>query len=309
MGLIEKAYQDQTSGKSGQRQGQAQDSRSQDGHNNVRPMPDGCRQFDLDFTLLAHQGFFVPGVKSTQLSLELRLLKRRLLRKLGFLRTKANPDVVMARPSKRRNVVMMTSTRPAEGKTFTAANLALSLALEDEIDVLLVDGDSPRPKLQSHFGLREQGGFTDLIMDNSVKLRDVALKARQCPLTILPEGSPIDYPGELFGSAEGQKVITELAASGPDRLVIIDAPPVLATTEAVILAPFVDEILFVVEADATPEQAIASAVEEILDVNPNISLILNKCLIGAGGSHYGSYSEYYPRGSRRSAAKTPQRRD
>ena len=76
--------------------------------------------------------------------------------------------------------------------------------------------------------------------------------------------------------------------------VIIDAPPVLAATEAVVLAKYVDEIVFVVEANATPEPAVASALDELLDINPNVSLLLNRCVIASGGSHYGSY-EYYDR--------------
>ena len=73
---------------------------------------------------------------------------------------------------------------------------------------------------------------------------------------------------------------------------MIDAPPVLATTEAIMLARHVDEVIFVVEADATPEAALGAAMDELLDANPNVSLLLNRCLIGPGGSYYGSYGDY-----------------
>ncbi len=261
------------------------------------------KEFDLDFSRLSSQGFFVPTENANQLSLELRVLKRRLLRKLGFLRSNgARPGLNPLHSARDRNLVMVTSTRPAEGKTFTAMNLALSLSIEDDISVTLVDGDAPRPKIQSHFGLREPLGLTDLIMDPELSVNDVCLQGRQAPLTFLPEGRPVDRPGDLFGSAQAQKLLENLSMSHKGKLVIIDVPPVLATTEAIILAPYVDEILFVVEADATPEQAITTAIEELLDVNPNVNLVLNKCLIGAGGAHYGSYSDYYPRGSRQVAS-------
>ncbi len=299
MSLIEKAYSNA-----------ANTEHSSVQADNVRQLPVRTRSFDIDLTRMAGQGFFVPSHKPEQLALELRLLKRRLLRRIGFLRSqRAHPSGLGAKSAPSRNVVMVTSTRPAEGKTFTAINLALSLALEDEIDVTLIDGDAPRPKVQSHFGLRQPAGFTDLIMDEQLRPEDVLLQARQGPLFILPEGNPVDYPADLFSSARGQKVIRDIASQRPDQLVIIDAPPVLATTEAVMLAPYVDEIIFVVEADSTPEQAIASAVEELLDFNPNISLVLNKCLIGAGGSHYGSYAEYYARGSRRRMGRHASRSD
>ncbi len=258
-----------------------------------------CKQFDLDMSRLKRQGFFTTSEKTTQLMLELRYLKRRLLRLLGFLRSNSTPNGLDVRSGDRRNTVMVTSTRPAEGKTFTSINLALSLALEDEIDVLLVDADCPRPKVQSHFGLQEQYGLTDLMLNADLRLEDVGLKSRQGPLTIVPEGHLVDRPSDLFGSSAAQRTLNMLKKTNKDQIVVIDAPPVLATTEAIVLAPYVDEILFVVEADSTPEQAITSALEELLDVNPNISLVLNKCLIGAGGSHYESYSEYYPRGARR----------
>jgi len=285
MGLIEKVFADHENGdvsaRNAERSGRLPD--------NVQKLHRDGRKFDIDFSYLARQGFYVPEEEATRLSLELRLLKRRLLRRLGFLRSQSSPEVAARRASRQRNLVMVTSTRPAEGKTFTSINLALSLALEDDVDVLLVDADSPRPKVQSHFGLREQTGLTDLILDQRLRLSDVCLTGQQAPLTILPEGSPVDRSAESRYRSE--------------QVVIIDAPPVLATTEAVVLAPYVDEILFVVEADSTPEQAIASAVEELLDVNPNVSLVLNKCLIGAGGSHYGSYSDYYPRGAKRSVSQ------
>jgi Mrp family chromosome partitioning ATPase len=104
----------------------------------------------------------------------------------------------------------------------------------------------------------------------------------------------VDRPTDLFATADSQRLWTGIAMAQPDRLVIIDAPPVLATTDAVVLAKYADEIVFVVEANSTPESAVAAAIDELIDVNPNVSIMLNRCQIGAGGAHYGSY-EYYDR--------------
>ena len=187
---------------------------------------------------------------------------------------------------------MVCSTRPSEGKTFTSINLALSLACEEEIDVLLVDADTPRPKLRAHFGVEETPGLTDCILDSSLNPEKLLLRANQTSLSLLTEGSPVDRTGDLFASSDAQQLFTELSSYRHDRIVVLDAPPVLATTEAVILARHVDEIVFVVEADSTPEQAVAAALDELLEVNPNVSLILNRCLVAGNRSHYGAYETY-----------------
>jgi Mrp family chromosome partitioning ATPase len=198
----------------------------------------------------------------------------------------------------------VTSTRAGEGKTFLAANLALSLAIEDQIETLLVDADIPRPKVRARFNLPEGLGLTDRLIDSRLDINGLCFRAEEAPLTILPEGSPAARVSELFASREGRRLWTELSAANRERLVIIDAPPVLATTEAAVLAKYADEIVFVVEANATPESAAAAAIDELLDVNPNVSLVLNRCLIGSGGSHYTSY-EYYDRSAGASSEPPP----
>jgi len=248
-------------------------------------------EFDIDFKSLAAQGFYAPTARSTALALELRAIKRRLLRRIGFLNRGADQRV-LRQSGRQRNLILVTSTRPAEGKTFSAINLALSLACEEEIEVLLVDADTPRPKIRAHFGLPESAGLADRLIDPSLDVEALPTRANQIPLSIMSEGARLDRAGDVFGSADAQRVFTELSAYRNDRLVIIDAPPVLATTEAVILARHADEIVFVVEADATPEPAVATALDELLEVNPNVSLVLNRCLLAGGGTHYGSYERY-----------------
>ncbi|MFQ5564168.1 MAG: AAA family ATPase [Parvularculaceae bacterium] len=258
--------------------------------------------FDVDFDALAACGLFAPGERASALALELRAVKRRLLRRIGFLRAGGGPGVAR-RSGRQRNLILVASTRPGEGKTFTAINLALSFAHEDGIDVLLVDADTPRPKVMSHFGLNAGArGLLDRLADPALSVDGLMVKARGAGLSILPEGRPdAGAAAELYASEEAKRFFTEISSHQPDRLVIIDSPPVLASADAVLLARHVDEVVFVVEADATPEPAVAAAVDELLDVNPNVSLLLNRCLIGGGGSHYGSYKDYYPEERRRNA--------
>ena len=263
----------------------------------MAPPRDVGEPFRIDEKFLARQGFFTPTEKPQRLALELRAVKRRLLRRLGFKKTGARrrslgEDGVLSGPN--RNVVLMTSTRPAEGKTFTAINLALSFAMEDGIGTVLVDADVPRPKVLSHFGLSAGPGLTDLIARPSdVKLQDCLLRAEDAPLSILSEGEYAGNAKELFLREETGAFIRELSQRFADRIVIIDAPPVLATAEASILARYVDEVCFVIEANGTPEPAVATALDEVLDVTDRVSLVLNRCLVAESAIHYGSYEEYY----------------
>ncbi len=257
----------------------------------VEPAPLRRETFSIDFEALRANGFYAPAARSSALALELRVIKRRLLRRLGFFSQSADARLAR-RAGRRRNLVMVTSTRPAEGKTYTAINLALSLALEEEIDVLLADADAPRPKVRAHLGIADGPGLTDCILGGSRTPRETALAAEGARLEVLREGAPVARAGELFASPEAQQFFVGLSTASPERLIILDAPPVLATAEAAILARHVDEIVFVVEADATPEPAVAAALDELLDVNPNVSLVLNRCLLPGGGTHYGSYERY-----------------
>lgn len=247
--------------------------------------------FDIDFAGLAAQGFYAPADRSSRLSLELRSIKRSLLRRLG-LRNASGERRRVRKGGRQRNLVLVTSTRPGEGKTFCAMNLALSLACEDELEVLLIDADTPRPKIRAHFALPDSPGLTDRLLDPAIAVDALCLRARQAPLSILPEGSPVARAADLFGSAEAQRLFTELSLRRAGRIVLIDAPPVLATTEAIMLARHVDEVIFVVEADSTPEAGVAAALDELIDANPNVSLLLNRCLIGASSAYYGAYEDY-----------------
>ena len=247
--------------------------------------------FDLQFDRLAAQGFYYPGARTSQLAQELRAVKRRLLRRVGYHRAAGGRSSGRSR-GRRRNLVLVTSARAGEGKTYSATNLALSLAIEDQIDTLLVDADLQRPKVRKHLDMPACAGLADALLEATPEKAALSRQARQAPLSVLTEGAPVARATELFAGDVSKAIWSDLSAAWRDGLVIIDAPPVLAASEAVVLARFVDEIIFVVEANATPEPAVAAAVDEILDINPNVSLMLNRCLIGAGGSHYGSYECY-----------------
>ena len=257
---------------------------------------DGLKSFEVDFGALRAKGVFTPAARDEAQAFELRAIKRRLLRRIGFLQRAGRDKRQIAASGRNRNIVLLTSTRPGEGKSFVAVNLAMSLAQEEGIPVFLIDGDPARPRLRSYFDLGADKGLTDLIRDPALTLGAAALKATCLPLTFIGEGSRVPNPTEVLGSLEAKRFFASLSALCPDGLVIVDAPPMLATTETIALARHADEVIFVVEADSTPQSAIASALDELLELNPNVSLLLNRCLVPAGGSHYAAY-EYYEKRS------------
>ncbi|MBB5519195.1 hypothetical protein [Amphiplicatus metriothermophilus] len=248
--------------------------------------------FDLDFEALARQGFYTPEDRSSRLSLELRAVKRRLLRRLGRAGAGRARGPARRGGGRRRNLVLVASTRAGEGKTFCAANLALSLAFEEAVPVLLVDGDAPRPKLRGLFGLAPTLGLADLLRAPTLEPDLVCLKARQAPLALMPEGEDAQEIAALLETPAGEQTFARLSAAYAAGIVVIDAPPVLAAAETLALARLVDEVVFVVEADATGAPAAGAALDELLDVNPNVSLLLNRCLIAGAASYYEAYGDY-----------------
>jgi Mrp family chromosome partitioning ATPase len=248
--------------------------------------------FELNYSLLRSKGVFTPTAREEAQAYELRAIKRRLLRRIGFLQRAGRDRRQLQGAGRNRNLILCTSTRPGEGKSFAAVNLAVSFALEEGIPVILIDGDPARPRIRSYFDLPAGKGLTDILKDASPTLAGAAHRATGVPITVIGEGSRTPNSTDLFGSLEAKRFFSSLSAHVPDGLIIIDAPPMLATTETIALARHADEVVFVVEADSTPQPAIAAALDELLELNPNVSLLLNRCLVPAGGSHYAAY-EYY----------------
>ncbi|MGV6800668.1 MAG: AAA family ATPase [bacterium] len=264
-------------------------------HESADQNREGTQFFSLDLKDLHKHGFYTPTERPQRLSTELRAIKRRLLRRLGFQKSVTGRHRAGKKPLDQKNIVLVTSTRPEEGKTFTAINLALSFALEDKINVILIDGDIPRPKVFSHLGVPSNKGITDKLINPTLKISELLIKEASCSLSLLSEGTHKVRGEDVFSSVEMGDFIAELTSRYSDHLIIIDAPPVLATADAIALANYVDEIVFVIEANKTQEPAAAAALEELIDINSNISVVLNRCTVSERSSQYGSYEEYYYR--------------
>lgn len=167
--------------------------------------------------------------------------------------------------------IVITSPAKGDGKSLTAANLALTMAQEFHQRVLLLDADLRRPSIASLFGIAEGPGLSDVLLGLN-DLESALVNLPDQHLTVLPAGSPAAQPAELLGSAAMRRVLDTLR-NRFDR-VLIDMPPVAPLADVHVLAPITDGVLMVVRAGITPKPAIERALSG-LDMGKVLGLVLN----------------------------------
>lgn len=241
------------------------------------------RRAVVDRDLLRRRGMVCPTGVRSRVAEEFRVLKRPLLVK-AF---RHGADAI-----RNGNMIMVVSARPDEGKTFTATCLAMSIAQERDTHVLLVDTDFHRPALLSNLGLEAEKGLIDVIEDESMDLADVLIRTDIEHLTILPAGKTHPMSTELLASERMGQITKELAQRYPDRIIIFDTAPLLASSEASVLCMYVGQIIFVVEAEKTSQDVIQAALE-LIGSCENIGFVLNKARARHGNEYFGSYYSYH----------------
>ncbi len=193
------------------------------------------------------------------------------------------------------NVIMIASALPRAGKTFCSVNLAVSISLERELNVLLVDADVSKRHISREFGLGDAPGLIDLLVDEHADINDMLVRTDLNDIQVLPAGRNHPQATELLASDRMSKIVNELATRYSDRIVILDSPPLLITSEAQALASQVGQIALVVEAGATSQQELTQALEA-LNQDIAINVILNKTRdwsrMGGYSGNYGSYYGY-----------------
>jgi protein-tyrosine kinase len=239
------------------------------------------RKVEIDLDRLRVHGMLAPDAEHSLLAEEFRLIKRPILLK-----------AMEKGPNSRRNsnLIMVTSARQGEGKTFCSVSLAMSIASEPDLTVLLVDADVAKSNLPDVFGFDADLGLVDVISDDSVGLSDVLLRTQLDNLSILPAGRPHHLATEYLASDRMARLVDDIAERYSDRIIIFDSPPVLASSVASVLALHVGQIIFVVEAGGTPEAALDNALPLVSSCK-NVSLLLNKSRAIAGTDKFGAY--YY----------------
>ncbi len=257
-----------------------------------RPIGNPSKIVRVDYDALRLNGLLPPEHQQRELAHQYRTLKRPLIKHAfdpGALA--AGPGV----PSPRS--IMVSSALPGEGKTFTAMNLALSLSLEKDHNVLLVDGDVPKPHVSDTFGVAREPGLLDVLSNPDLPIESVILRTDVPGLSILPVGRRSETDTELLASARMQEIIAQLEQLDPEGLVVVDSPPILLTSEARVLASLFGQVVLVVRAGNTPQQAVAEALS-IIGEGPRIGLVLNQAI------HEESAGAYYGYGYRHGAENT-----
>jgi protein-tyrosine kinase len=240
------------------------------------------RQVQIDLARLSAAGFVTPDAPRSQLADEFRVIKRPLLN---------NVHGKSAAPLARANLIMVTSSLPGEGKTFVAINLALSIAMELDNTVLLVDADVARPTMLERLGLPPSKGLLDVLTDGALDLSDVMLRTNIERLSLLPAGTAHARATELLASEAMSRLVEEMATRYPDRILIFDAPPLLASTESRVLATHMGQVMLIVEAERTPQASVMQALATI-ESCPVVSTVLNKVSHSRLGAYYGYYGQY-----------------
>jgi protein-tyrosine kinase len=234
----------------------------------------------IDFEMLEKKGFVSTNSQRQLINEEFRAIKRKLL---------DNAFGPLSKSLKNSNIIMVTSSRPGEGKTFTAINLALSIALEKDKTVLLVDADVLRPNVMKTLELERKQGLMEYLLGENQDISEVMYKTNLDNLRIIPAGQSHHLSSELLASERMFEAVEEFANRYTDRVVIVDTPPLLGINETAILANLAGQALVVTEESKTKLVDIEEAVKQL---NPEMAIgfVVNKSeKVNTKGLGYGYY--------------------
>lgn len=237
---------------------------------------------EVDLIGLREGGYITPDMPPNLMSEEFRIIKRTLL---------LNAFSKGTQKSKNSNVILVTSSNPGEGKTFCTINLALSVATEQDTTVLLIDADFSKPEILNRLGVAGGRGLMDVVADSELDLADCLIRTNVPNLVLLPAGRQHNLTTELLASERMETIVNEIATRYPDRLVIFDSPPVLASSAASVLALYMGQTVFVIEAENTTEPQIKESLNMISSCE-NINLLLNQTRFSGSNKRFASYYGY-----------------
>lgn len=241
------------------------------------------RRVEIDLEALSAAGIVSPNAPRSQIADQFRVIKRPLI---SNAQGKGPATVANG------NLIMVTSALAGEGKSFTAINLAMSIATELDTTVLLVDADVARPSVLRVLGLPPSPGLLDLVLDESCEMSSVLLRTNIEKLSILPSGTPHVRATELLASDAMIKLLENIATRYADRIVIFDSPPLLLTTESRVLATHMGQIVMVVKAESTLQADVRHALAHI-ESCPVKLLVLNQARSTSQGTYGYGYGYGY----------------
>jgi protein-tyrosine kinase len=233
---------------------------------------------------LNERGFIYSPDSAHHIQEEFRHIKRKLINNAFGLASKTLHN---------SNLIMVTSSHPNEGKTYVAINLALSIALEQNKTVLLIDADVLRPSLHRELEFDSKKGLLEYLLSEVSSLSDIIYSTNIENLKLIPAGKPHHLTNELLASVRMADLAKELAERYPDRIVIFDCPPIIGVTETPVLSDLVGQALVVVEESKTKTDDVKTAVSQ-LNSDIALGLVMNKT-IRSKKDVYGYYGYGYGR--------------
>jgi len=237
----------------------------------------------IDRARLKAQNLLVPDGEVTALVEEFRIVKRQILL--------AARDALAAGGGPEAQRVLVCSPLPGEGKTFCATNLALSVATEKDIEVVLVDADFAKPTIPALLGLEGGKGLMDAFADPALRIEDCVIPTDVPNFYVLPAGNRTASDSEHLAAERTVQVLDRLTQGAPRRLVIFDSPPALAASPAAELASHVGQALVICRADQTGQSALEDALT-LLSGCGDIKLLLNSTNFSPSGRRFGAYYGY-----------------
>ena len=235
---------------------------------------------ELDLSELEKKNFVSLSSERRLINEEYRVIKRKLIN---------NAFGALSSTLKHPNLILVTSSRPGEGKTFSAINLALSIALEQDKTVLLVDSDVLRPSVSKSLNIKYDIGLTDYLLSDEIQVSDIMLSTNVERLKIITAGRPHHLSTELLASERMLMLANEFASRYPDRIVIFDAPPLLGVNETAVMASMCGQAVVVLEENRTKIAEIEQAVS-LLPKDIATGFLINKAHRNQGkGYGYGYY--------------------
>ncbi len=232
---------------------------------------------NIELEKLTEQGYLTPQAKNKTMFEQYRRIKMPILKKAINENQDAN-----------KNIIMVTSSLEGEGKSFTSINLAMSIAYEYNYTILLIDADVTKKMISTVFGVKNEKGLTDYLGDDSLNLSELILKTNIPKLNVLPSGTGSERVTELLNSNKMDDLGRELSSRYNDRIIIIDTPPILQDSSSEAIKKIVHQVLFVVEAEKTPQYIVEKALGIASDVE-EIGLVLNKSNQKSNPGYYYSY--------------------
>jgi protein-tyrosine kinase len=249
----------------------------------MEPLDDAAslaRQITVDNAALRARGYFPELERDRQFADQYRRIKRPLIEKA------LSGGGAVGEP----RVIMVTSALPGDGKTFTSINLALSMAQERDVSVLLIDTDVAKRHITEIFGLQEHMGLLDALTDERLDPESIIVPTTTRGFSILPAGRRASSTEELLSSSRMRKIVSGLCTRNPRRVLLLDTPPLLVTNEGRVLVKMAGQVVLVVRAGVTPRQAVQAAVE-LFDVQQAGGVVLNQVEGGSKEGYYG-YGSY-----------------